>query len=247
MKISLCSYSSWVLFPGTMRHFTCLIVIALVVGLQSCSSEDEGEMTVAEGILTNRITGEGVDGVPMVVLECPYGSFQGYNCDSLTSTLTKNGGSFSISFAHKKDKHYVLAIGQHEGYTSSEGNLTFVGEGYYPLESNKTNNINPETTPYQILKVVIETSKQGKDYLRLKFKTTHRNDSPVVGDILVDTVSQHQMISTTRYLKVLPQRNYEIGKELCNKQGAYSYDDCVNNWLPSFYFPNQDTVTINVN
>ena len=58
----------------------------------------------------------------------------------------------------------------------------------------------------------IETSKKEKNFLHLMFRTKQENNASVEGNILIETVSQHQMISTTRYIKVLPQRNYEISK-----------------------------------
>lgn len=228
-----------------MRYSTGLILIVITAGLASCSLDSDGELTTAKGILTNQITGEGVDGVPIEVCECSSGLSKSPMCDSLTSTLASNGGRYEVGFKTKKGKYYTVGVGRTEGYTSFHRGYEGV-----TLKEGRANAVNLATIPYQVLKLEIETSKQNKNHLQIDFRTADSEGNWLGGTVLLDTVRQHQAVSTTQYVQVLPQRNYIISKSLCNRTGLriqdYKYSDCEVVHLPNFYFPYQDTLSVKI-
>lgn len=228
-----------------MRYHTSFILLVITAGLASCSLDSDGELTIAEGILTNQVTGEGVDGVPIEVFECSSGLSISPICDSLTSALTTNGGQYEVGFKTRKGKYYKVGVGRTEGYTSFHRGYEGVR-----LKEGKANTVNLATIPYQVLKIEIETSKRNKNYLQIDFSTADSEGNWLGGTVLLDTVRQHQAVSTTQYVQVLPQRNYVISKSLCNRTGLragdYKYSDCEVEHLPSFYFPYQDTLSIRI-
>ncbi|WP_242919668.1 hypothetical protein [Pontibacter liquoris] len=228
-----------------MRYSIGLILIVITAGLVSCSLDSDGELTTSKGILTNQITGKGVVGVPIEVCECSSGLSKSSMCDSLTSTLTTNGGQYEVGFKTRKGKYYKVGVGRTEEYTSFHRGYEGVG-----LKEGKANIVNLTTIPYQVLKIEIETSKRNKNYLQIDFSTADSEGNWLGGDVLWDTVRQHQAVSTTRYVQVLPERNYKITKVLCNRTGLragdYKYSDCEVEHLPSFYFPYQDTLSVRI-
>ena len=213
--------------------------------LASCSLDSDGELTIAKGILTNQVTGEGVDGVPIEIYECSGGFSKSPMCDSLKSALTTNGGQYEVNFKTRKGKYYKVGVGRTEKYTSFHRGYEGVR-----LKEGKANAVNLTTIPYQVLKIEIETSKRNKNYLQIDFRTADAEGNWHGGTILSDTVRQHQVASTTRYVQVLPERNYRITKVLCNRTGLriqdYKYSDCETEHLPGFYFPYQDTLSIRI-
>lgn len=222
------------------------MLLIIIAGLVSCSLDSDGELTTAKGILTNQVTGEGVDGAPIEVWEC---SSKLYNivpmCDSLTSVLTANGGQYEVGFRTRKGKYYNVGVGRTKAYTSSD--ISYDG---VRLKGGKANSVNLSTIPYKVLKIEIETSKRSKNYLQIDFSTADSDGNWHGGDVLWDTVRQHQAVSTTRYVQVLPARNYKITKVLCNRTGLragdYKFSDCETEHLPGFYFPYQDTLSIRI-
>ena len=222
------------------RILTIVTYLSLFLS-QSCRDVGD-QLTIVKGVITNKITDERLQGVPLEIWECANGlNLQGPMCDSLKATFTKGDGSYEMNFLTKEGFHYKFGVPHGNMF---EG-IAIPWDGTILIEGN-TNLINQSTIPYKVLQLEISIGKQNKNFLYVDLRTTDSEGGFLHRIILVDTTRSKQLIDTTIYSRVLPLRNYGIETILCNKNLYLEKTDCEFERKSSFFVPYEDTTTMTI-
>ncbi len=227
--------------------FLCFLGV-LSVAVCSCRDNEGDLLTVVKGTVTNRVTGEGMEEIPVEIWKCSGGiNISGPNCDSAMVTYTNADGAYEMKFVSKKGVYYKTGFGIND-------KVPILPIDYYGnrVREGEVNEFDYQSIPYQVLQMEITVSKKDKNYLHISIMASDP-EGKVGGafDLLRDTVRANSVIDTIIYRKVLPLSNYIISKTLSNrtgtKPGNYSYEDLEYKDFPAIYKPYADTTIVKVN
>lgn len=210
-----------------MTRFLRLALISVTtVSLPSCFfSEKEEKLTVVEGTVMNKYTGQPVGAAPIVVQRFEYRVFGDPKISPVTSALTNASGQYSLSFTASGKETYRVKV---DGDTSFYDLTTYTEYQDYregaKTQAGITNRLNFEVTPFKAVAVKMESSKDGKTDIGFDFES---NDGKEYygGRIFYDSVKANQRIFLAKTIKVLPNRRYLFTKLTCNRirLGVYTY------------------------
>jgi|GEM_PF-5354487 len=221
-----------------MKSAATIIVLLFILSIQSCHLRFETVYypTVVNGTVTNSITGEIIEDLP-IKLYNEYG-FDMTVSDFSKTVYTDANGQFTYTIPDKIKGSYYAGLGEDYNYYSDET----------PLKSGQTNTINIVVVPYKTLQVHIQKSKESKNALYLQFQTSDSEGSYLID--FYDNISKTQHdIDTILFFRVFPLRNYRFDMQLCNR----SYDEYQNPINDNcsltttfFYFNNVDTAKVEI-
>ena len=223
------------------------LLIVFPLFLYACRDNEGGMLTIIKGTISNKVTGEPLEGIPVEIWECSGGlNISGPSCDSSMVTYTNASGEYEIAYTSEKGVYYKTGIGRTEEFLSysitNYGNIIKEGE---------VNKFDYQSIPFQVLQVEIEVSKKSKNYLQLDIRPMDP-EGDIFGSwtLLMDTIQSNSVVDTIIYKKVLPLSSYSIIKNHSNrsgdKPGNYSYEDMEYIHLPKFYKKYEDTTVIKV-
>lgn len=229
------------------QKFGLIAFCAFLMTLQSCFNDTDNELTIVKGTVTNKITGEKLQDIPLEILKCANAlNIGGPRCDSLKTVYTDAEGMYETSFLTDKGYHYKIGIGNNKWYESTV--TMWDGE---IIKEGKTNALDFRPIPFKILQVDLEINKSSKNFIHVEYSTIDSKGSWLGGTVLLDTAVRNQLIDTTLFLKIFPLRNYRVSKQICVRTGLeiqnYVYSACDLNYLPDLYIEYNDTTKITVN
>lgn len=189
------------------------LVGVLMCMVSACGIDKEISLTVVEGTVTNRYTSQPVSAVRVSVQRYLYGNFGTSRFDSVTTVSTDAAGRYSLSFDAASKGEYLVKVETNEDYygltTPPESDGFEVQRGF--------NKLNLEVTPYKMVTVNANSSKNGKTNVEFFFIAWDQKGDDFRGSFFSDSARTIQRVSFAKTVKVLPNRTYRFVKLTSNR------------------------------
>ena len=179
------------------------------------------QLTIVEGTVTNKYSGQTVPDVPITVRRVSGGSPLGgssHFIDSLTTARTDAAGHYQLSFDG-------AAAGTYEVRLANQAELFDLVVGYNGWREARRgvkNVFNFDVTPYKTVTIVARSAKAGKT--SISFAAVAVGQPAFSLDIFSDTARVNQTVAFTRRIRVVPNRTYEFQKVTFNRVGYGPYN-----------------------
>ncbi len=193
--------------------------------------------TFVEGTLTNKITNEPVQGIPIEIIEC--GGYYNKCLTTLQTVYTDAKGHYNVSFKAEGGKNYKVAVGSNEVVASS------VYPYYTSIKDNQRTRLDFAQFPLKVLQIRFRVLRHDKNWLRLEmmdwdiygngnsFRRFYFGENPI------------NDFDTTYYSVIQAGRRYRVIVGLSNKPAPYTYLD--NEFIDHFFqIENIDTTKIEI-
>lgn len=215
--------------------YKILKILTFFVGLFfffSCKKVEQPQTTV-NGVVTNRITGQFVKGIPIEIVECE--GWTGKCLNTIQTIYTDATGHYKTSIVWENGKFYKAAVGFNNILACSPYPY------YNSITKNIDNTINYSQFPIKILQLHFKVLRHDKNWLQTGIQACD-GMGYYANDFYFGTNPMNDF-DTTYQIKIEAGRQYRAHLGISNKIAEYTYQN--NEFIYKFFAVNNvDTTKI---
>jgi hypothetical protein len=205
----------------------CLILL-----ISSCRKE---YTTNANGVVRNKLTGEGVEGIPVEILGCSF-SGSSYKClELIHRTVTDQNGRYAMSVESSKWKQFKIKIRSNNIWAHSQ-------DDEQDLVTGSNNTIDFSLYPFKKLKAHVTVQRHNRNWLALGVERTEQYNL-FWEHLLYDDSNPINDFDSTFIFNIVAGRQYQMKAYLSDKTAPNTYINHESFNKP-FTVDNADTTSI---
>ncbi len=213
-------------------HLLKIALGCLILLISSCRKE---YTTNVNGVVQNKITGEGVEGIPVEILGCSF-SGSSYKClELINRTVTDQNGRYAMSVESGKWKQFKIKI-------RTNNIWAYFQEDDQDLVTGSNNTIDFSLYPIKKLKAHVTVQRHNRNWLVLGIENAVQYNN-FWEYLLYDDSNPINDFDSTFIFNIVAGRQYQMKAILSDKTAPDTY---INH--ESFYKPftvnNVDTTLI---
>ena len=181
----------------------------------SCIKERINKKTSISGTVSNQLTAELVQNIPIEIIECE--GIPQKCLKTIHTIFTDQNGHYNFSFETDRRKSYKIAVGLNDIL----GNTPY--PYYYPISNNVRNDINFSQFPIKNLNLQIKILRHDKNWLQVSVR-----NADYYNFFFYDCYSGENPVAdfnSTYNMKIEAGRQYRIWVGMRNKLAPYTYED----------------------
>jgi hypothetical protein len=207
--------------------FGCLILL-----ISSCRKE---YTTNVNGVVRNKITGEGVEGIPVEILGCSF-SGSSYKClELINRTVTDQNGRYAMSVESSKWKQFKIKI-------RTNNIWAYFQEDDQDLVTGSNNTIDFSLYPIKKLKAHVTVQRHNRNWLVLGIENAVQYNN-FWAYLLYDDSNPINDFDSTFIFNIVAGRQYQMKAILSDQTAPNTYINHESFYKP-FTVDNVDTTLI---